>query len=282
VQLYRYFVSRSSEFYSHNPLFCFSTSDYCCKHIFRYRISTETSGYTLVHLPTVIPGFLLHAYQLQNKACTFDVTYRPVNIIYMLILQSVVFTLLDTGLHASWPNKRGEHFVVLFFHMSPRFHLSTQPLCCNYYEACGWSALFSVVVSSLLTCVCVSINQASISRFIRLLRGWRASDVLPKILWPNSDVMPAVHGLIRPLPVSKTDCWQQYLPLVLLICLDTNLFVAICSLHDVSHVSKKGFLLINNLLQDRDSIITKCLLIPNLFQDLRSIAMRCLLIPNLF
>jgi hypothetical protein len=30
MQLYRYFVSQSSEFCRHNPLCCFSTSVYCC------------------------------------------------------------------------------------------------------------------------------------------------------------------------------------------------------------------------------------------------------------
>jgi hypothetical protein len=49
VQLYRYFVSQSSEFCRHNPLCCFLTSVYCCKRIFRYRLSPETFGYTLVH-----------------------------------------------------------------------------------------------------------------------------------------------------------------------------------------------------------------------------------------
>jgi hypothetical protein len=48
MQLYHYFVSQSSEFCRHNPLCCFSTSVYCCKRIFRYRISPETFGYTLV------------------------------------------------------------------------------------------------------------------------------------------------------------------------------------------------------------------------------------------
>jgi hypothetical protein len=32
-----------------NPLCCFSTSVYCCKHIFRYRLSPETFGYALVY-----------------------------------------------------------------------------------------------------------------------------------------------------------------------------------------------------------------------------------------
>jgi len=48
VQLYRYFVSHSSEFCRHNPLCCFSTSNTKGKRIFRYRFSPETSGYTLV------------------------------------------------------------------------------------------------------------------------------------------------------------------------------------------------------------------------------------------
>jgi hypothetical protein len=34
VQLYRYFVSHSSEFFHHNPLCYFSTSVYCCKRTF--------------------------------------------------------------------------------------------------------------------------------------------------------------------------------------------------------------------------------------------------------
>jgi hypothetical protein len=46
VQLYRYIVSQSSEFYRHNNLCCFSTGVYCC--LFRYRLSPETFGYTLV------------------------------------------------------------------------------------------------------------------------------------------------------------------------------------------------------------------------------------------
>jgi hypothetical protein len=50
VQLYRYFVSQSTEFCRHNPLYCFSTCVYCCKRIFHYRLSPETFGYTLVDL----------------------------------------------------------------------------------------------------------------------------------------------------------------------------------------------------------------------------------------
>jgi hypothetical protein len=49
VQLYRYFVSQSSEFCRYNPLCYFSTSVYRCKHILRYRLSPKTFGYTLVY-----------------------------------------------------------------------------------------------------------------------------------------------------------------------------------------------------------------------------------------
>jgi hypothetical protein len=37
-------------FVAHNPLYCFSTSVFCCKRIFRYRLSPETFGYTFVVL----------------------------------------------------------------------------------------------------------------------------------------------------------------------------------------------------------------------------------------
>jgi hypothetical protein len=48
VQLYRYFVSQSGEFCRHKPLCSFSTSIYCYCCLFRYRLSPETFGYTLV------------------------------------------------------------------------------------------------------------------------------------------------------------------------------------------------------------------------------------------
>jgi hypothetical protein len=50
VQLYRYFASQSSDFCHHNNLCCFSKNVCCCKHIFRYLLSPETSGYTFVYL----------------------------------------------------------------------------------------------------------------------------------------------------------------------------------------------------------------------------------------
>jgi len=45
MQLYRYFVSQSNEFCCYNPFCCFSASVY---FLFRYRLSPETFGDTLV------------------------------------------------------------------------------------------------------------------------------------------------------------------------------------------------------------------------------------------
>jgi hypothetical protein len=56
VQLYSSFVSQCSEFCRHKHLCCSPTSVYCCKRIFRYRLSPETFGYTLVH-PCKKAGF---------------------------------------------------------------------------------------------------------------------------------------------------------------------------------------------------------------------------------
>jgi hypothetical protein len=48
VQLYRYFVSQSSEFCRHNHLCCFPTSVHCYKRTFYRLLSPETFGYTHV------------------------------------------------------------------------------------------------------------------------------------------------------------------------------------------------------------------------------------------
>jgi hypothetical protein len=69
-QLYRYSVSQSSEFCRHNTLCCFSTSVYCCKRIFCYRLSPETFEYTLVYIYIYIYLFIyllpFHGPQEQN------------------------------------------------------------------------------------------------------------------------------------------------------------------------------------------------------------------------
>jgi hypothetical protein len=55
MQFYRYFMSQSSEFCRHNPLCCFSTSvSFCC--LFRYRLSPETFGYTIVNIQILGPS----------------------------------------------------------------------------------------------------------------------------------------------------------------------------------------------------------------------------------
>jgi hypothetical protein len=49
VQLYRYFMSQSSEFCSHNPL-CYFSTNVCCCCLFRYGLSTETFWYTFIYI----------------------------------------------------------------------------------------------------------------------------------------------------------------------------------------------------------------------------------------
>jgi hypothetical protein len=72
---YCYIVSQSSEFCRHNPLCCFSTSVYCCKLIFRYRLSPETFGYTYEGISESFrTGRLereLQMVQLSATRCTF-------------------------------------------------------------------------------------------------------------------------------------------------------------------------------------------------------------------
>jgi hypothetical protein len=45
VSLFR----KYGKYYRHNPLCCFSTIVYCCKHIFRYWLSPETFVYTIIY-----------------------------------------------------------------------------------------------------------------------------------------------------------------------------------------------------------------------------------------
>jgi hypothetical protein len=75
VQLHRYFVSQSSEFCRYNPLCCFSTSVYCyC--LFRYRLSPETFGCTLICLSVavgkigLVACFVSHFYQFISVCTT--------------------------------------------------------------------------------------------------------------------------------------------------------------------------------------------------------------------
>jgi hypothetical protein len=77
VQLYRYFVSQSSESCRHNPLCCFPTSVYrCC--LFRYRQSPETFEYILVHMNMLC----LHFYQPLGSVLTLTVNIRNIHYSY--------------------------------------------------------------------------------------------------------------------------------------------------------------------------------------------------------
>jgi hypothetical protein len=67
VQLYRYFVSQCSEVCRHNFFCCFPTSVYCCKRIFRYRLSPKTFGYTLSWRAWGHPLYVLRQYRLIKR-----------------------------------------------------------------------------------------------------------------------------------------------------------------------------------------------------------------------
>jgi hypothetical protein len=79
VQLYRYFMSQSSEFCRHDPLCCFSTSVYCCCYCccwFHYRLSPETFGYNLVCVdPCIREGTVCkNLYIWTHDLTSFNVT----------------------------------------------------------------------------------------------------------------------------------------------------------------------------------------------------------------
>jgi len=48
IQLYHCFVSQYNEFCRRKPLCCSRTRVYCCCRLFRYHLSPETFGYTIV------------------------------------------------------------------------------------------------------------------------------------------------------------------------------------------------------------------------------------------
>jgi len=74
VQLYRYFVSQSSEFCCYNPLCFFSTSVCCCCCSFRYQLSQETFRYTLVSamFVTLLPQWQSACGILKNETRHFS------------------------------------------------------------------------------------------------------------------------------------------------------------------------------------------------------------------
>jgi hypothetical protein len=94
LQLYRYYsVSQSSEFCRHKALCCFSTSVYCCKRVFRYRLSPETFGYTLVRVthpasPIVLDLFTIK-FDLKGK------TYERARYVIFYILPLLPFPYVE-------------------------------------------------------------------------------------------------------------------------------------------------------------------------------------------
>jgi hypothetical protein len=72
MQSYRYFVSQSSEFCLHNPLCCFLMS--VCFCLFRYRLSLESFGYTLVCYSSICQQTLMKT--LKNACCGAEIRSR--------------------------------------------------------------------------------------------------------------------------------------------------------------------------------------------------------------
>jgi hypothetical protein len=68
VQLYHCFVSQSSEFFCHNPLCYFSTSNTKGKHTFHYQLSLETFGYTLIIRKSLRITGQLASYNIPHSA----------------------------------------------------------------------------------------------------------------------------------------------------------------------------------------------------------------------
>jgi hypothetical protein len=81
VQLYRYFVSQSSEFCHHNSLCCFSTSVYCY-YLFCYRVSPETFRYTLlvtIFLTNVTTAVVCPLKSSSSEGCSEETKHKWTN-----------------------------------------------------------------------------------------------------------------------------------------------------------------------------------------------------------
>jgi hypothetical protein len=92
----RNFVSRSSGFYRHNPLCCFSANVYCCKRIFRYRLSPETFGYSLLLIfLSVLRGMAASTAICSSASSNIDVHFR-----YNWIMCRGMWLVKKAGTHA--------------------------------------------------------------------------------------------------------------------------------------------------------------------------------------
>jgi hypothetical protein len=87
VQLYRYFVSQSSEFCRYNPLCCFSMRVYfCCSYfvIDSVRKLTDTPSYSQLHSPHLEAAS--SARNVRNRHAV--VTRNPLNMVYQGVSKS--------------------------------------------------------------------------------------------------------------------------------------------------------------------------------------------------
>jgi hypothetical protein len=152
LQLYRYFMSQSSEFCRHNTLCCFSMSVYCC--LFRYYgHSAGTFGYTLVFFASGI-----------HSTPYFVSRLVPSNLpikIFCAFLTSIM--------RATYP----AHLIILDFIMliilSEEYKLWSPSLCNFYHPPVTFSLFYSHSVS-----LCSSLRPTPSFTFV-LNNRWNYS-----------------------------------------------------------------------------------------------------------
>jgi hypothetical protein len=113
VQSYCYFMSQCSEFCRRNRLCCFSTSVYCCKRIFRYRLSPETFGYEIVQLTSF--------FSLLNESVLFSRSlYNTTALSLSLSLSLPCFSqiVLQPCSGHKWLESPGIHFCCLLYFLT--------------------------------------------------------------------------------------------------------------------------------------------------------------------
>jgi hypothetical protein len=71
-------------FVAKNPLYCFSTNVYCGKGIFRYRLSPETYGYTVVFAKNTsgVRKFWMSHWRMRTWS-DFNVTYKAAVLLHL-------------------------------------------------------------------------------------------------------------------------------------------------------------------------------------------------------
>jgi hypothetical protein len=156
VQLYRYFVSQSSEFCRHNPLYCFLTSKTKGKRIFRYLLSPETFGYTFICYKV---GFWVRYLTNFNQYTT------------KLGQRSVIFS---AQIHDPYPNTvrvgRPASRAAIWMQQPPAFTAwpSQHGLCLCYAKQAMKTAFQSEVDSALIFVLCehMYLPSLDVSRMV--------------------------------------------------------------------------------------------------------------------